>query len=274
MIEEIRTSFWRSGLAALLGLVAFVVIMRVLPQGGLQGTWLLAAGIVLALVPALLWLSFFYQQDRREPEPKRIVFRVFLAAAVLASGAGLPIIRNLFRVEEWSQGSPWLRLVGLILAVGFTQEVLKYAAIRYTVFPTSDFRTRVDGTLYGVAAGLGYATVLNLEYVLFHQGVILFVGAIQMVNTALAQAGFAAVTGYFLAGAKYGDRPIWWVPAGLITAATLNGVFAMLRHEVSVRGLSYDPLNALILAIAFVAVALGILFAMIRRAQWRTMSEH
>jgi RsiW-degrading membrane proteinase PrsW (M82 family) len=273
MIEETRGSFWRSGLAALLGLVAFVVIIRLLPQDRLQGEWLLAAGIVLALVPALLWLSFFYQQDRREPEPKRIVFRVFLAAAVLASGAGLPIIRDLFRVEEWATGDLWLRLAGMILAVGFTQELLKYVAIRYSVFPTSDFGTRVDGILYGVAAGLGYATVLNLEYVLFHQGVILFVGAIHMVNTALAQAGFAAVTGYFLAGAKYGDRPIWWVPVGLITAATLNGVFAVLRQEVSVRGLSYEPLSALILTIAFVAVALGILFAMLRRAQWRSISE-
>ena len=36
MIEEARTSFWRSGLAALLGLAAFVAIMRVLPQGRLQ----------------------------------------------------------------------------------------------------------------------------------------------------------------------------------------------------------------------------------------------
>ena len=273
MIEEIRMSFWRSGLASLVGLVAFVVIMRLLPQGGLQGTPLLAAGIVLALVPPLLWLAFFYQQDRREPEPKRIVLRVFLAGAVLASGLGLPVIRDLFRVGEWLQGSPWLRLAGLILAVGFTQEFLKYAALRYTIFPTADFGNRIDGIVYGVAAGLGYATVLNLEYVLSHQGVILFVGAIQMVDTALAQAGFTAVTGYFMAGAKYGDRPIWWVPAGLTTAAILNGVFALLRQEVSVRGLTYDPLNALFLAIAFVGVALGILFLLIRRAQWRTMSE-
>lgn len=273
MIEEIRTSFWRSGLWVVLGLVAFVIIMGVLPQGRLQGTPLLAAGIVLALVPALLWLVFFHVQDRRESEPKRIVLRVFLAGAVLASGVGLPIIRDLLRVEEWLQGSLWLRMAGLILAVGFIQEFLKYAALRYTVFPTTEFGNRVDGVLYGVAAGLGYATVLNLNYVLSHQGVILFVGAIQMVDTALAQAGFAAVTGYFLAGAKYGDRPIWWVPVGLTTAAVLNGVFAVLRQEVSVRGLSYDPLYALLLAIGFVAVALVILFAMIRRARWRTMSE-
>jgi len=273
MIEDIRTSFWRSGLAVLLGLVAFVIIMGLLPQDRLQSMPLLAAGIVLALVPALLWLAFFHQQDRSQPEPKRIVFRVFLAGAVLASGVGLPIIRDLLHVEEWVQGSVWLRLVGMILAVGFTQECLKYATVRYTVFPTSEFRNRIDGIVYGVAAGLGYATVLNLDYVLSHQGVVLFVGAIQMVDTALAQAGFAAVTGYFMAGGKYGERPIWWVPAGLTTAAVLNGLFAVLRQEVSVRGLTYQPLYALLLSIAFVSVALVVLLAMISRARWRTASK-
>jgi RsiW-degrading membrane proteinase PrsW (M82 family) len=273
MIEEIRTSFWRSGLAVLLGLVAFVILMGVLPQDRLQGTPLLGAGVILALVPALLWLAFFHLQDRNEAEPKRIVFRVFLAGALFASGVGLPIVRDFLRVEEWLQGSIWLRLVGTVLAVGFTQEFLKYAALRYTVFPTSEFHNRIDGILYGVAAGLGYATVLNLDYVLAHQGVVLFVGAIQMVDTAVAQAGFSAITGYFLAGAKYGQRPIWWVPAGLTTAAALNGLFTTLRQEVSVRGLSYQPLYALVLSIAFVTVALAVLFAVISRARWRTASQ-
>ena len=170
-------------------------------------------------------------------------------------------------------GSPWLRLGGLILIVGFTQEFLKYATIRYTVFPTSDFNGRVDGIIYGVAAGLGYATALNVDYVLSNQGVIPFVGSIRMVDTALAQASFAAVTGYFLAGAKHGGRSVWWVPAGLTAAAILNGLVAFLRREVTVQGLTYQPLNALILAVVFVVVTLGILFAIIRRAEWRSITE-
>lgn len=272
MNEDIRISFWRSGLVALGGLVGFVILMGLIPQPSLEGGPLLMAGVLLALVPAVLWLVFFYQQDRKEPEPKRLIIRVFLLGALLASGAGLPIIRDLFLVQEWLPDDHLLRLVGLILVVGFTQEFLKYAAVRYTVFPTPDFGNRVDGMLYGVAAGLGYATVLNLGFVLASQGVILFVGSIRMVDTALAQAGFAAITGYFLAGAKYGGRPIWWVPAGLTIAAVLNGFAAFLREQVTVRGLTYDPLNALFLSIAFVVVSLGILFAIVRRAEWREVT--
>ena len=245
MNQKLRISFWRSGLASLGGLVLFVALVGLIPQPGLKGEPLLLVGIVLALIPALLWLIFFYQQDRKEPEPKRVVLRVFLLGALVASGAGLPIVRDLFRVEEWLPVNPWLRLAGLILIVGFTQESLKYATIRYTVFPTADFDNRMDGIIYGVAAGLGYATALNLAYVLSNQGVVLFVGSLRIVDNALAQASFTAVTGYFLAGARYGGKPVWWVPAGLTLAATLNGVVAFLRREVAVQGLTYQPLNAL-----------------------------
>jgi RsiW-degrading membrane proteinase PrsW (M82 family) len=268
-----RASFWRSALWSLGGLALFVLLVGLIPQPRLEGGLLLIVGIVLALVPAALWLLLFYQQDRKEPEPKRIVLRVFLFGALMASGAGQPIIQDLFRVDEWLHGGVWLRLAGLILVVGFTQEFFKYAAVRYTVFPTADFAGRVDGIIYGVAAGLGYATALNLAYVISHEGVVPFVGSLQMVNTALIGAGFAAVTGYFLAGAKYGGRPVWWVPAGLATAAVLNGLVAFLRRGVAVQGLTYRPLNALFLSVGLVAVTLGVLYFMIRRAEWRARSE-
>jgi RsiW-degrading membrane proteinase PrsW (M82 family) len=272
MNGKVRPSFWRSGLAALVGLVLFVALMGLIPQPRLEGLPLVLVGIVLALVPAALWLVFFYSQDRREPEPKRVILRVFFFGAIVAMGAGLLIIDDLFRVSEWSQVNPWVRLGGLVLVVGFTQEFLKYVAVRYTVFPTPDFGDRVDGIIYGVAAGLGYATALNVEYVLSNQGVVPFVGSLRMVDTALAQASFAAVTGYFLAGAKHGHRPVWWVPAGLTIAAVLNGLVAFLRREITVRGFTYQPLNAVLLALAFVVVTLGILFAILRRAEWRTMT--
>ncbi len=270
--EATRPSFWRSGLLSLGGLVLFVVLVALIPWPPLEGMPLLLIGVILALVPAALWLVFFYQQDRAEPEPKRVILRVFLFGALMASGAGQPII-GLFRINEWSYGSAWLQLGALILIVGFAQEFFKYAAVRYTVFPTDDFGGRVDGIIYGVTAGLGYASALNLTYVFSNQGVVPFVGSLRMIDTALVQAGLAAITGYFLAGARHGDRPIWWVPAGLTLAAVLNGVVAFLREEVAVQGLTLKPLNALFLSLGLLIVALGVLFLMLRRAEWRARGE-
>jgi protease PrsW len=60
----------------------------------LDGIGLVAAGVVLALVPAAVWLLAFYQQDRLEPEPKHYVLGVFALGALLASAVGQPVIRD------------------------------------------------------------------------------------------------------------------------------------------------------------------------------------
>lgn len=273
MNDVTQKSFWRSGLASLVGLILFVLIMGWIPQPEFRGPTLLVIGVLLALVPAFLWFIFFFQQNRKSLEPKRTVWRVLLFSGLLASGAGLPLINQLFHIQTWLHGNPWLKLLGLILIMGFTQEFLKFMAIRYTVFPTTDFRSRIDGMIFGIAAGLGYATVHNVEYVISSKGVLLLVGSMHMVVTALAHAGFAAIPGYFLAGAKYGRRPIWWVPAGLGLAAVSNGVFTHLRQEITVRGLAYNPLNAMLMAFGFVVLTLTILLVMMRRAERPSLTD-
>jgi hypothetical protein len=49
------------------------------------------AAVPLALVPAALWLIFFYQQDRLEPEPVGNVVRMFVIGLALAGAIGIPL---------------------------------------------------------------------------------------------------------------------------------------------------------------------------------------
>ncbi|MFQ5422223.1 MAG: PrsW family glutamic-type intramembrane protease, partial [Anaerolineae bacterium] len=69
-------------------------------------------------------------------------------------------------------------------------------------------------------------------------GVALGSGAIRIVLTTLAHAAFAGVTGYFLGRQKFEQRPLWWMPAGVLTAAALNSLFFFFRGMVSQGSLS------------------------------------
>jgi RsiW-degrading membrane proteinase PrsW (M82 family) len=271
-----RGHFWQSGwvlVAALVGFVLLVAGLDALVHPRIEGNLLLVIGIVLALVPALIWLLFFYIQDRLEPEPKRYVIGVFVLAALLASAIGIPLVNDLFGVSEWLHESPLVKLVGGVLVIGFSQEFLKYAAVRYTLYNSSEFDERIDGVIYGTAAGLGFATMLNIQYVLSNAGVDLTVGAIRIIVTALAQASFSGVVGYFLAQDKFEGKPLWWMPAGLSLAAVMNGMFVFLRDLASVRGLQFNPWNGLILATVVALVILGGLFWLMRRANRATLAE-
>src|SRR4030065_1159083 len=97
-----RDHFWQSGwvlVAALIGFILLAVGVDTFAQPTLEGGLLLAVGIAVALVPALIWLLFFYLQDRLEPEPKRYVIGVFILAALLAAAGGIPVGHGLCQVS-------------------------------------------------------------------------------------------------------------------------------------------------------------------------------
>jgi len=287
-VSQDRTSLWRAGIIQIVGLVAYVVVAEVIvavlrPTIGAE--WLLPISLVLALVPAALWLAFFYAQDRLEPEPKVYVLGVAILGALLAAAVGQPLINDVFRVPEWIGTNRVTEILGSILIVGFIQEFLKYAAVRYSIYYSSEFDQRIDGVLYGTAAGLGYATFINLSTALGSGGINsaeLSAGIIRMVVVALEQAALGGFIGYFIARTKFDDEPVWWMPAGITIAAIVNGLFSWLRGElttspltISATGLSaggYNPWPALILAAIVAAGLLAVTFWLMRRANRLTLS--
>jgi hypothetical protein len=99
----------------------------------------------------------------------------------------------------------------------------------------------------------------------------LAVGIVRIVVTALAQASFAGISGYFLGRAKFEDEPVWWLPLGVSIAAVLNGVFSVVlggltRTRAMVTGQMVTPWLGLLLATVVAAATLGVLLALIRRA--------
>jgi len=268
-----RSGLWRSLLIQIVVMAVFVGLVYLgveIIKPVFTATSLLVTGLVLAFVPAAIWLAFFYQQDRVEPDPKGYVLGVFALGALLASAVGLPLVDNVFRVSQWLYADTLTTILGSILVVGFIQEFLKYAAVRYSIYSSPEFDEATDGVIYATAAGLGYATVLNLQFVLASGGVDLTVGVMRMVVVALAQASFAGITGYFLGRAKFESEPIWWMPLGITLAAVGNGLFTWLRGRLvqgglSLSGAAANPWLGLLLAAVVAFVTLGLVLYLVRR---------
>jgi RsiW-degrading membrane proteinase PrsW (M82 family) len=162
--------------------------------------------MALALGPALLWLLFFYWQDRLEPEPIGQVGRIFIAGLALAGGIGIPLTNELFRVQDWLYRDAGTTALGAICVIGAIESFTVYAAVRLFIYDSSEFDERVDGVVYATAAGLGYATALNLRFILSNGGAALGTGEVYVTEVALAQAAFAGLLGYFL-GREAGAPP-------------------------------------------------------------------
>ncbi|GAB4580396.1 MAG: hypothetical protein Fur0022_31370 [Anaerolineales bacterium] len=236
-----RESVWQADLMSLIFLVLFVLLVYNLEtwvNPVFTPTTLTLTGVVLSLVPAVVWLGFFYRRDRLEPEPKSMVIQVFFLGGLLAAALGIPLVENIYQVSEWMYSSLGTRLLGGILIVGFTQEFLKYAAVRWTVYKTDEFDEPVDGIIYATAAGLGYAAMLNILFVVESGGVDLGAGVLRITIISLAHASFAGIVGYFLGLEKFQNKPAWFTSLGVVIAAVLNGVFFTLRSAVITSGLA------------------------------------
>ncbi|NWF63178.1 MAG: PrsW family intramembrane metalloprotease [Chloroflexi bacterium] len=269
-----RKHVWRDEVLLIFTLCAFVGIVYALdnalkPQ--FTPSTLLLTGVFLALVPAFIWLVFFYMQDRAEPEPKGFVLGVFALGALCAAGIGIPVVEDLFRTSHWLFTDTLSKIIGGILVVGFTQEYLKYAAVRYSIYNSEEFDEPTDGVIYATAAGLGYATVLNINFVVSNGGVDLGAGIIRMAVVALAQAAFSGITGYFLGRAKFASEPVWWMPLGITLAATFNGIFTWLqvlvtRPTITLSGASTNTWVGLVLAACVALATTGVILMLVRRS--------
>jgi len=268
-----RKHVWRDEFLLVIGLCVFVGIVYALDNAlhpVFTPTTLLLTGVFLAIVPAFIWMIFFYLQDSAEPEPKGYVIGVFVLGGLLAAAIGIPVVENLFRVSHWIYTNTVATILGGILVVGFTQEFLKYAAVRYSIYHSDEYDEPTDGVIYATAAGLGYATMLNINFVISNGGVDLGTGIIRMAVVALAHAAFSGITGYFLGRAKFESEQIWWMPLGITLAATFNGLFNWLqgivtRPTITLSGSTNNPWLGLALAAVVALITTGLVLTLVRR---------
>ncbi|HCD41672.1 MAG TPA: PrsW family intramembrane metalloprotease, partial [Firmicutes bacterium] len=116
--------------------------------------------IIVSFLPGLLWVWFFYRKDKYQPEPISLVIKAFVYGAVSVFPAAL--IEAPFRPFIAGETPSLARLfVVTTLVIGFVEETAKFFAVRLAVYDHEEFDEVVDGIIYAVAAGLGFAAVEN-----------------------------------------------------------------------------------------------------------------
>jgi RsiW-degrading membrane proteinase PrsW (M82 family) len=166
------------------------------------------------------------------------------------------------------------RILYAVLIAGLTQEMCKYAVVRYTIYMSREFDEPMDGIVYMMACGTGFAVWINYHR-LSGQGhqVWLSTGAAQAVVTTLAHASFAGALGYVMGRAKFSRRsaPVraTLLMLGLLGAAALNGQFSVVETWVQQVGMAQHPWRA----VGYAAACATAVFAVIWFASQRLLSS-
>ena len=259
------------------GLVGFVLIAWLIELvGGVHHAVHLGPVLasLMAGIPALFWLGFFYLMDRHEPEPKQLVAGVCVLGALVAGPladfvqytAVPPIALEMNGINPLALD----RMLYAVLIAGLAQEMCKYAVVRYTIYVSREFDEPMDGIVYMMACGTGYAVWANYHR-LSGQGhqVYLSQAAAKAVVTTLAHASFAGVLGYVMGRAKFSQRRAslrgLLVMLGLLGAAGLNGGFSVVENWVVTSGLAQHPWRGVGYAALFASAVFAITWVAAQR---------
>jgi RsiW-degrading membrane proteinase PrsW (M82 family) len=191
--------------------------------------------ILLGALPALVAMWYFDRLDAKRPEPRSSLRRVAFAGGVSV----LPCIAIELLLQRVGPhgGYAGALFKGFVVAAA-VEEMAKVLCMVWFVWNRPEFDERMDGITYAVRAGLGFALVENVGYLLGQKN-IAQLAVVFLLRALLAVPGhaiYAGIMGYFAARRRF-DKTGPGLLAGYLIAVLLHGGYdsavfcALVAHQ-------------------------------------------
>lgn len=215
--------------------------------------WLAATG-ALPSIAAMLYVD---RLDAKRPEPPRT-----LRLVALAGGASVAACAAVQWAVSWAlpSGGYVGALAQAFIAAAAVEEAAKALCLRAVVWNRPELDERMDCLVYATRAGLGFALVENVWYLLRAESLPAFVVtyAARAVLTVPMHAVSAALMGAFAARRRFdgaGPGPL----GGYAVAVALHGAFdAGLFSSVVAASRGQVALSLALLLVPAAIAALGV----------------
>jgi RsiW-degrading membrane proteinase PrsW (M82 family) len=214
--------------------------------------------IAISFAPAVAWLWYVRRKDVREPEPRLLVLFSFVLGCAAANVIAVlrPRIEGLFPVVTGFAGE----LIDAFGATALPEETAKLLAACLACIWSRQWNEPMDGIVYGVAAGLGFASLENVYFVAASGDATLVIARAFTAN--LAHAAFTGGAAFFigLARLRY-RRGALLAVGGFALTVLLHGLYDLFLFSV--------PSLSLVSLLLVLPLALALLGLRIRWAQAR-----
>lgn len=205
------------------------------------------------ILPPLIWLFFWLREDRLHPEPKRILFRVFLFG-MLSVLVVIPFQQVAMRFI------PYGTLI--LIAWALIEELVKFKAAYFGGLNTKADDEPLDPVIYMITAALGFAAFENVLFLIepfLNGGLLLgfattnirFVGASVLHTVSSASIGLALAFSFY----KNEKTRRMYVFVGILIAILIHAVFNYIILQATqvalISTLGFVWLIALLLIVFF-----------------------
>jgi protease PrsW len=206
--------------------------------------------VFTVILPTIFWIWFFRSLDKKDPEPKKLLFKVFrfgFGALLLAFFVELAIDRTFFfdslqlmelNLDAALKGKDLIFVLLSFFLAGPIEELLKYLALKWAIFKNREFNQIADGIVYGTVLGLGFAFIENTGYFFdsfatLNTAGFVAVMTVRGVMTTMLHVLATGIVGLFVARSKFiAKEHQFGVYKGVLIASLLHGLYNVLAFSV------------------------------------------
>ncbi len=198
----------------------------------------------MAAAPALVLVWYYYRQDRRKPEPKGLILKVFfLGIASTVPAVFLELVLKQF--EVYMKGIPFLvAFFRAFFIAALCEEWIKLQVVKRFVYKTGAFDEVMDGVVYTVIASLGFACMENILYVMQYDMTVAVVRAFSAVPM---HAFVSGIMGYYIGRARYAEntrREKSLMRKGLFIAVLIHGIYDFILFSMPEMAMVSAPVGS------------------------------
>ena len=202
--------------------------------------------ILAAIIPGLVISYYIYHIDKYERESFTPLAICFLLG-ILVTFPALWMQEYLDSLGFDEYGSLLQTFVYALLGVALVEEIGKFICLTLYPYHRPFFNEPLDGIVYSVMIGMGFATFENILYAQSFGVETILVRAITAVP---AHGAFGVIMGYFVGLAKFDKgRKYWLLFQGLLFAVSLHAVYDFFLLQQQYEGLMGLALLCLYLGI-------------------------
>lgn len=210
---------------------------------------------LLGMAPGIFWLWFMYGRDKWEPEPRMMVFRIFLWGMASTIPAIFLELLGTYAIDIFVPGpllqSPTFYVaLMMFVIVGPVEEFCKYVVVRWKVYGHEEFNEPMDGMVYGAASALGFAAFENVGYLFSAQ-----------INNDLASTFFLRALLSVPAHMLFAS--LWSYPMGLAKFMSKNKGERIIRNGLIASMIAHGLFNFLVMTFAWGLIGVMILVVLL-----------
>jgi RsiW-degrading membrane proteinase PrsW (M82 family) len=223
--------------------------------------------IALAIAPGIAICLYIFYKDIYNKEPKlNLIVSFILGSATIIPAA---YIEGLLASGMYDSTSRLF--VYSYFVVAFVEELGKFVVLRFYAFRKKSFDEPLDGIVYAIMIGMGFATVENIGYVMQYGISVAF---LRMFLSVPAHATFAVLMGYHVGKAKFvTSNKSLYLSLGLFWAVAFHGTFDYFLFLQNSGWLSTNVSSVVLFLGAVVSFGVGLYLSRKHIREYRLSSK-